>query len=360
MIQLLRLVRKPAVSYLVALTAAAVVGVAVHPTEAGPKEDFAALEMQMEFATEGFAAAMRAVRSSGGAPGQGHEGTPVDLRPQILQRMDTLVAGAAESPDGAEVATKTLRWSLELRDAGSLDRFRSVAARYPDTPELAEVLEAVQYVHDWSKPAQDWTVPLSKLAEATQRPQNRIRAYYAVGQIHLWTKGLRDAKAAFERILEQSPESELAKAAQTCLFEIENLQVGMTAPDFTATTMDGRQVSLKSLRGKVILLNFWGTFCPTCIVEIPRLQAVVAKFAGRPFEILSVSCDDDRNVAQRMINRRKPPGIQTWDEGGRANPAAVLYNVLMFPTWYVIDAQGIIRSRDPFGEALTPAIESAF
>ena len=107
-------------------------------------------------------------------------------------------------------------------------------------------------------------------------------------------------------------------------------------------------------------MNFWGAFCPTCIVEIPRFKAVVSKFADRPFEILSVSCDDERATAQRVIRRHQPPGLQTWDAGGRETPVAALYNAQMFPTWYVIDAEGVIRARDPFGEALVPAIEAAF
>ncbi len=59
------------------------------------------------------------------------------------------------------------------------------------------------------------------------------------------------------------------------------------------------------------------------------------------------------------VKAAKLPGTQTWDAKGKENPVANLYNVQSYPTWYLIDAKGVIRSHDPFGKALMPAIESA-
>ena len=94
--------------------------------------------------------------------------------------------------------------------------------------------------------------------------------------------------------------------------------------------------------------------------EIPHLQAAVSRLKDKPFEILAVSLDDERDDAADAIALRKIPGVHTWDTGGwDGNPVRRRYNVQNVPTWYLIDAKGIIRARDPLGEALIPAAEAA-
>ncbi len=93
--------------------------------------------------------------------------------------------------------------------------------------------------------------------------------------------------------------------------------------------------------------------------EIPHLKTAVSRFKDKPFEILAVSCDDDRAALTNMLKLRDPPGIQTWSKKGPANPNAELYNVQGYPTWYLVDAGGVIRARDAFGDALIPAVEKA-
>ena len=93
--------------------------------------------------------------------------------------------------------------------------------------------------------------------------------------------------------------------------------------------------------------------------EIPHLKTAVSRFKDKPFEILAVSCDDDRAALANLLKLRKPPGIQTWHKKGPANPAAELYNVQGYPTWFLVDADGVIRARDAFGDDLIPAVEKA-
>ena len=93
--------------------------------------------------------------------------------------------------------------------------------------------------------------------------------------------------------------------------------------------------------------------------EIPHLETAVSWFKDKSFEILAVSCDDDRTALTNLLKLREPPGIQTWHKKGPANPNAELYNVQGYPTWYLVDAAGVIRARDAFGEALIPAVEKA-
>ncbi len=85
----------------------------------------------------------------------------------------------------------------------------------------------------------------------------------------------------------------------------------------------------------------------------------MSRLKGRPFEILAISLDDDREDLVEAVRQRKVPGIHTWDTAGWANPIGKLYNVQGIPAWYLIDPQGVISSRDPFADELLPAISAA-
>ena len=82
------------------------------------------------------------------------------------------------------------------------------------------------------------------------------------------------------------------------------------------------------------------------------------RLKGKPFEILAVSLDDTREELVEVVRQKKVPGLQTWDKAGWNNPLSTLYNIQTIPTWYLIDSQGVIRGRDPFGEKLVPAVEA--
>ncbi len=77
------------------------------------------------------------------------------------------------------------------------------------------------------------------------------------------------------------------------------------------------------------------------------------------FEILSISADDHREAIDSLLKTIKIPGIQTWDMTDDKYPLLELYNIQGFPTWYLLDANGVIRARDPLGDGLIPAIKAA-
>ena len=83
------------------------------------------------------------------------------------------------------------------------------------------------------------------------------------------------------------------------------LQIGDVAPNFTLTTLEGKQVSLSQLRGKPVMLNFWYSTCPGCLVEIPGMQRfyLAQQAAGNDFVILGVDSVDDAQTAQQFAQQ---------------------------------------------------------
>jgi len=101
------------------------------------------------------------------------------------------------------------------------------------------------------------------------------------------------------------------------------------APDFSFTSHEKQMISNSSLRGKVVLLDFWGTWCPPCRESVPTLRALQKKYAGKGFELVSVSSDDDEDVWRTFIEAQKMNWSEYIDLSGEVLSA---FNVESFPT----------------------------
>jgi peroxiredoxin len=136
------------------------------------------------------------------------------------------------------------------------------------------------------------------------------------------------------------------------------IAVGSQAPDFEVATLDGSQVALRQLAGKVVLLDFWATWCGMCRADLPDLMAFAAKHADRAdFAIVGVSLDDDPERVRRFVGSMSMPWIHTSLGAADQNPLANLYNVSSTPTSFLIGRDGRIVARDLVGPPLREAIE---
>jgi thiol-disulfide isomerase/thioredoxin len=113
------------------------------------------------------------------------------------------------------------------------------------------------------------------------------------------------------------------------------------APDFSFTSMQGEYISLEELRGKVVLLDFWATWCPPCVAATPSLIRLNKKYADRPFIMLGISADRDRGAWQQYIEKNQTDWPQYFDPG----PLRALFQVNSFPTYILVDHEGVIRER---------------
>lgn len=111
------------------------------------------------------------------------------------------------------------------------------------------------------------------------------------------------------------------------------------APDFELPDYAGRPVKLSALRGQVVLLNFWATWCPTCVVEMPSMETLVKKMADKPFRLLAVSVDEDWPTVRKFF--ASGTALQVVLDKEKRVPT--MYGTEKFPETYIIDKAGNIR-----------------
>lgn len=115
---------------------------------------------------------------------------------------------------------------------------------------------------------------------------------------------------------------------------------GGATPPLVLKDLNGKTHDLKQYRGKVVLINFWATWCPPCRAEMPSMQRLKNKMAGKPFVILAVDMGETESEVQAFIQQIKTDFTVMMDKDGRALKT---WKVFAFPTTYVVDAQGKIR-----------------
>ena len=117
--------------------------------------------------------------------------------------------------------------------------------------------------------------------------------------------------------------------------------VNRQAPDFTVQDGD-RRVALRSLRGKVVVLNFWATWCPPCVDEIPSLVKMQEQLRDQ-VTVLAVSVDEDEPTYRKFMRDYGAEGLLGVREPSRAS--AALYGTTGFPETYIIDRNGIVQRK---------------
>ncbi len=136
----------------------------------------------------------------------------------------------------------------------------------------------------------------------------------------------------------------------------DKIKVGETAPDFTATTSDNKTIKLSDLKGKVVLLDFWATWCGPCIAELPNVKKLYADNKDKNFEIIGLSADEAIEDLQKLVEAEDLQWPQVFDGGDKADSVQKTYGVMKYPTTILLDKEGKISAVDLRGEELDAAV----
>lgn len=138
----------------------------------------------------------------------------------------------------------------------------------------------------------------------------------------------------------------LAQAAGTPDYKLvpklQEVKDHPAAPDFTLLRPDGKKVSLKDYRGKVVFLNFWATWCESCREEMPAMDKLYREFKGKGLEIVGVNVKDKRDDALAFTKKLKITYPLMMDPEGEVG---LLYGAFGMPATYLIDRKGVVLAR---------------
>ena len=164
------------------------------------------------------------------------------------------------------------------------------------------------------------------------------------------TSDFPDTKAA--KHIQQQAESEKIRKA---------LAVGTKFPDFNEKDLEGNPLSIANYKGKVVLIDFWATWCGPCVGELPNVIKTYQKHHDQGFEIIGISLDREGDLAKlkSFLQQKNMTWKQFYDGKWWQNKLATRYGVESIPATYLLDGEGKIIGKDLRGELLEEAVTKA-
>jgi thiol-disulfide isomerase/thioredoxin len=152
-------------------------------------------------------------------------------------------------------------------------------------------------------------------------------------------------------------ELEKREAAQLAAQKTQaSLVVGAKFPDFNEKDVTGKPLSIANDKGKVVLIDFWATWCAPCRAELPYVLATYSKYHDKGFEIIGISLDQDQAKLTNFTKSMNMTWPQFFDGQGWGNKLAVKYGIESVPATYLLDGEGKIIGKDLRGEELQAAV----
>jgi peroxiredoxin len=130
------------------------------------------------------------------------------------------------------------------------------------------------------------------------------------------------------------------------------MRPGQTAADLSLPDLNGKFISLSELKGKVILIDFWASWCGPCRHNNPRLVKLYNKYHGKGLEIYGISLDEDMESWKKAVHHDRLIWTQVIDDKGWEARSAAVYGVDMIPSSFLIDQHGVIRFMNTEGSEL--------
>ncbi len=164
-----------------------------------------------------------------------------------------------------------------------------------------------------------------------------------------WGRGLFGPRSPTGAVAAERPEAlppcgnaERLTPAEALGVPVGN-QVGQMAPDFALPDLEGQTVRLSSLRGCVVILEFWASWCGPCRATLPKVLSLAEKYKDKGVKVVGVSLDYRAEEAQRFLDQLGARLLTVWGSYWEARQVAEKYGVTGIPRTFVLDRQGVIR-----------------
>jgi thiol-disulfide isomerase/thioredoxin len=185
-------------------------------------------------------------------------------------------------------------------------------------------------------------------------PQAENRVKLQIVQSSLLLKADQSKGIAFLEQLSKDPNPELTEAAKAALSKARLVGAKL---DLSFVDSQGQPVDLNQLSGKVVLIDFWASWCPDCVREMPQVQQVYRTFESKGLTILGISLDKDRRAMDNFIAKHLIPWPQYFDGKGWKNDLVTKYSVHEIPEMWIINKKGIVETTSADVTQLASTVE---
>jgi thiol-disulfide isomerase/thioredoxin len=253
----------------------------------------------------------------------GDKSDPVADQQKLNEIINAPAAPATVKGEAAFMSVMIIGSRLSKESPEGFPAFYKAAAdffeKYPTHP-LAEQLKSIQMQALNEDPTPEGTAMLKKLAAGSDP---------------------RLAEAASSTLERKEKQAELRKKPV----------------DLKFTAVDGQPVDLANLRGKVVLIDFWASWCGPCMGEMPNVVSTYGKLHEKGFEILGISLDQEKEAMEGALKKQNMTWMQYFDGAGWQNKISTSFGIQSIPAAWLIDKKGMLRQTNLRGDALGEAVE---
>lgn len=190
--------------------------------------------------------------------------------------------------------------------------------------------------------------------------RNDVASTYFFERYLMTNRTLDEVLGYYDKLTERVKKSAPGLVLKQKIEDMQQVNVGGMAPNFELATPEGKKLALYHLRGHIVLLDFWASWCGPCLAEMPNLKAIYEKYHSKGLEILGVSLDEKEAAWKGAIERKGLAWKHVSSLTGWKCPVAKRFKVTGIPRMYIIDAQGKIIAQDLRGEKLAKKMDELF
>ncbi len=222
--------------------------------------------------------------------------------------------------------------------------YRRLSAEYNErlrNPSMNN--EQRQELQEW------WLKQLQSYATTYTQVPDAADAMYQLAMTQEFVGKTKEAQSWYQKILIDHKNSVPAQRAIGALrrMSLVNNPINISYP-----TLQGKPFGMAAMKGRVVLVLFWSTWCQPCAEDLPQLKELYRTYGPKGFEIVGINLDSDRSLVEPFLKQQQIPWLQLFEEGGLDSKPATDYGVISLPTMFLVDKSGVVISNTSSVEEL--------